>query len=187
MNVFVSGSTNPKIDKKYLAGYDKIADYFAKHNIESIIVASVYGAIGEMYKLLNERGAKVRGLSPKVYASENVGMDLTNYKVVENLYELQQEFIDFSDITLVIAGGNGTLAELFMFTDLIKSKYTTNPVIIYNVNGIYSVIRDYLDWLLKIHTLEQFQRDFFVFCDTPEDVIKELEKHRKKIDKAIKK
>ena len=183
MNVFLSGSTNPKIQKKYLKGYDKIADYFAEKNIETIIVASIYGAIGNMYSLLTERGAKVRGLSPKVYASENVDMKLTDYKIVENLFELQKEFLKFSDISLVIAGGNGTLAELFMFTDLIKSKYTTNPVVIYNVSGLYSPIRDYLDSLLKKHTLEQFQRDYFIFCDTPEEVIEALEKHRKKIDK----
>lgn len=181
MNIFIAGSTNPRMKKKYTEGIDKIAGHLASKKHTLVMVASRAGSIGAMYTEFRRNKGKVIGYSPLCYEEEGRGIEFDEFSMVDNIYELQKYFLKSSEMTLVLPGGNGTLAELFMFTDLIKSKFTNNPVIIYNVNGFFDTIKTYLDFLMKEGVLESFQKKFFNFCDTPEEVIKAIDKIAKSL------
>lgn len=179
MKILVAGSANGKIDKKYLVGIDKIAAYIADNKHDLIIVGTTVGTVGEMYKGVSKRNGRIDVLSPLAYIDEAKGMKSNSLLIVDSLFTMQRLFLSNSDISVFLPGGNGTLAELFMLTDLRKSKYTKNPTIIFNIKGFYDPIRNYLDFMMSAGVLEQFQRDYFIFCDTPEEVISELKKHNK--------
>lgn len=176
MKVFVCGSANQKIHPKYLEGIDKIAEFLATNDIELICVASSFGAIGEVYRKYEKHGGHIDLIQPKAYAHETVNMKGDTLIKVDNLYELQQIATRNSEVTLVLPGGNGTLAELYMITDSIKSKFDTDPVIIYNVHGFYDRVKEMNDFFMDVNVLEQFQYDYFNFCNTPEEVISALKK-----------
>lgn len=182
MRIFASGSASKNLLPKYCEGLDKLAEYLAKNDDSIIIVGTTSGSVGCLYHEMRKRKGLIDVLSPVVYKKEAEGMqDIRNMSLVDSLFTLQRLFLANSDATVVLPGGNGTLAELFMFTDLIKSKYTQNPVIIFNINGFYDDIKKYLKFLSEAGALEQFQHDFFKFCNSPEEVIVELEKYKKNI------
>lgn len=179
MKIFICGSANPRINPKYLEGINEIADFMLSKNIGIICVSSSFGSIAEMYNNYEKNKGQVDLIQPRPYAHEIGNMKGDTITQVENLYSLQQIALKDSDATLVLPGGNGTLAELYMITDGIKSKFDTDPVIIYNCNGFYDKVKEMNDFLMEAGVMEKYQYNYFNFCNTPQEVIKALKKNLK--------
>ena len=176
MKVFIAGSVNKKINPKYLEGIAEIGNYLVKKKHSIICVGAPTGSIGEMYNTYTKKKGHVDIIVPKPYAWEAEGMEAKSITKVDTLYMLQQIALNNTELTIVLPGGNGTLAELYMITDSIKSKFDTDKVIIYNVNGFYDKVKEMNDFMMDAGTLEEDQYDFFTFCNTPKEVIEEIEK-----------
>ena len=186
MKVFVCGSVDPRIKPKYLEGIDKIASNILDHHDGVICVGSQTGSIGAMYTKMIEGDGFVDIIVPAPYAHEAQGMIANSITAVDTLFMLQQVALRNTDVTIVLPGGNGTLAELYMITDSIKSGFDTDEVIIYNINGFYDHIKDMNDFMLEAGTINDFQYTFFTWCNTPEEVIEVLEKKRNKLLNNVK-
>lgn len=180
MKVFVCGSVDPRIKPEYLEGIDKIADDLLANHDGVMCVGSKTGSIGAMYNEMIKGDGFVDIIVPTPYADEAVGMIANSVTVVDTLYILQQVALRNTSVTIVLPGGNGTLAELYMITDSIKSKFDTDIVIIYNINGFYDKIKEMNDFMLEAGTLNNEQYKYFTWCNTPEEVIKVLHKVREK-------
>ncbi len=183
MKVFVCGSVDPRIKTKYLEGIDKIASNLLEHNDGIMCVGSKTGSVGAFYNKMIEGDGFVDIIVPAPYADEAEGMIANSVTAVDTLFMLQQVALRNTKATIVLPGGNGTLAELYMITDSIKSKFDTDVVIIYNINGFYDKIKEMNDFMLDAGVLNKSQYKYFTWCNTPEEVIKELDKVRYKIFK----
>ena len=181
MKVFVCGSVDPRIKEKYLEGIDKIAEYFLQNNDGVMCVGSQTGSIGAMYKKMIEGDGFVDIIVPAPYAHEAAGMIANSITQVDTLFILQQIALKNTRATLVLPGGNGTLAELYMITDSIKSKFDTDIVIIYNINGFYNYVKEMNEFMSEAGVINDMQKNFFTFCDTADEVIEALEKWRNKV------
>ena len=171
MRVFVAGSSNPRLEKKYTEGIDKIAEFLLSQNLSIMCTGTNVGAIGEFYNYYLNNNGRIHFLVADAYKDEAEGLAYNTTTSVASLYELQQIALHDSILTIILPGGNGTLAELYMLTDNIKTKFDTDPIIIYNCNGFYDSIKKMNDFMLNCGAMEQFQHDYFQFCNTPEDVI----------------
>ena len=181
MKIFVCGSVDPRIKPQYLEGIDKIASNILEHNDGVICVGSQTGSIGAMYSKMIEGDGFVDIIVPTPYAHEAQGMIANSITAVDTLFMLQQVALRNTEVTLILPGGNGTLAELFMITDSIKSKFDTDKVIIYNINGFYNHIKDMNDFMLEAGVLNHNQYEYFTWCNTPEEVIAVINDVRDKI------
>jgi len=179
MKVFICGSVDPNLKKEYLVGIDKIAQYIAKNGDRTLSVGATTGSIGAMYNNMKKNKGHIDLIVPAPFIKDAEGMTADSILAVDTLFMLQQIALRNSDITIVLPGGNGTLAELYMITDSIKSKFDTDTVIIYNINGFYNHLKEMNDFLMEAGALQKYQYDFFNWCDTPEEVIALLEKNRK--------
>lgn len=184
MKIFVCGSVDPRIKQEYLEGIDVIAEDILAHNDGVMCVGSKTGSIGAMYNKMIEGDGFVDIIVPTPYADEAEGMLANSITKVDTLFMLQQVALRNTRATIVLPGGNGTLAELYMITDSIKSKFDTDVVIIYNINGFYDKIKEMNDFMLEAGVLNERQHKFFTWCTTPEEVIDELDKVREEILKA---
>lgn len=180
MNAFITGSASARLNKKYLQGVDTIATYLAKKGYGVFCVGTSAGSIGAFYHAFCQHSENATLLVPIAYADEVNGMNKGKRIVVDTLFNLQEIGLRNSQVTLVLPGGNGTLGELYMATDLKKSKFDDDLVIIYNINGFYDKIKEMNDFMLEAGSLEPFQYEYFNFCNTPEEVIELLEKNEKK-------
>ena len=184
MKVFVCGSVDQRIKPEYLEGIDKIAENILSHNDGVMCVGAQTGSIGAMYSKMIEGDGFVDIIVPAPYAHEAKGMIANSITAVDTLFVLQQVALRNTEVTLVLPGGNGTLAELYMITDSIKSKFDTDEVIVYNINGFYDHIKDMNDFMLEAGVLSEMQYKFFTWCNTPEEVIAVLDKTREKLLKS---
>lgn len=178
MKVFICGSVSEKIKQKYLEGIDKIAENLIAHDDGVMLVGAQTGSIGAMYNKMVEGKGRIDIIVPTPYADEAEGMVADSIIKVDTLFLLQQVALRNTSVTIVLPGGNGTLAELYMITDSIKSKFDTDLVIVYNNNGFYDHVKAMNDFMLKAGTLNETQYKYFTWCDTCEEVIAELDSVR---------
>ncbi len=186
MKIFVCGAVNKKINPKYLEGIDVIAKNITEHNDGIICVGSKTGSVGAMYNGVIDGDGFVDIIVPTPYADEAEGMIANSVTKVDTLFMLQQIALRNSDITIILPGGNGTLAELYMITDSIKSKFDTDKVLIYNINGFYNPLKHMNNFMIDAGVLEEEQWKYFTWCDTPEQIISHLDKKRKEMFKKSK-
>lgn len=186
MKVFICGTVDARIKPKYLEGIDKIGKSLLAHNDGIICVGAQTGSIGEMYNTMIEGDGFVDIIVPAPYAHEAEGMIANSVTQVDTLFILQQVALKNTRATVVLPGGNGTLAELYMITDSIKSKFDTDVVIIYNCNGFYDKLKEMNDFMMEAGTLTKEQYKFFTWCNTAEEVIEALNKQRDRIAEEVK-
>ena len=178
MKFFICGTVDKNLKKKYYDGVDKIAKNLADNNDGIMCVGAATGSIGAMYNNMSKLKGRIDLIVPTPYKDEAEGMVANSVTAVDTLFLLQQVALRNTDATIVLPGGNGTLAELYMITDSIKSKFDTDNVIIYNVHGFYDNLKKMNDFMMEAGALQQYQYDFFNWCDTPEQVIDAIEKIR---------
>ena len=186
MKIFVCGTVDHHIKPMFLEGIDLIAKDIVKHNDGIICVGAKTGSIGEMYKNVIDGDGFVDVIVPTPYADESEGMIANSIIKVDTLFMLQQIALRNSEATIILPGGNGTLAELYMITDSIKSKFDTDKVIIYNINGFYKHLKYMNEFMIRAGTLQPDQYNYFTWCNTAEEVIEELNKVRLEQEKKHK-
>lgn len=179
MKVFICGTVDKRLKKKYYEGVDKIAKNLVENGDGIMSVGASTGSIGEMYNNMKKLKGHIDLIVPAPYVKDAEGMTADSLIAVDSLFMLQQIALRNTSATIVLPGGNGTLAELYMITDSIKSKFDTDLVIIYNINGFYDKLKEMNDFMMEAGALTKFQYDFFNWCDTSEEVIALLDKCRK--------
>lgn len=175
MNIFVCGGVSPKVKKKYLKGIDTLAELLAKNGHTIVCVGAKTGPIGEMYNNFKKAGGVALLMVPDCYTTDALGMD-NQMVAMPNLYSLQQFALKNSKATIVLPGGNGTLAELYMTIDNVKSGFDTDPIIVFNINGFYEPFINAQHLMIEAGVTNPEQNEKVSICNTPQEIIKELSK-----------
>lgn len=183
MKIFIAGTVNKNINKKYLDGIRELSVKLLANNHQIICVGAKTGAIGEVYNTYINSNGHVDIIVPVPYAAEADGMKANSRTVVDTLFVLQQIALRNTNATIVLPGGNGTLAELYMITDSKQSNFDNDIVIVYNIHGFYDKIKEMNDFMLANGCLTKKQAKYFTFCNTADEVMAELKKWEKKINK----
>lgn len=173
MKIFICGGVDKNTKKKYLKDIDKLAQSLAKSGHSIILVGAQTGAIGKMYNSFISSDGKVDLIVPACYASdaENMKGNIIN---VENLYELQKTGLKSSAATIILPGGNGTVAEMFMCSDNIKAGFDTDPIYVFNINGYYDLIKQMQNHMINAGTMTTTQQKYLTFCDTYQEIVDKI-------------
>jgi len=175
MNIFVCGGVSPKIKKKFLEGIDTLAKFLVEHGHTITCVGAKTGAIGEIYASVKKYGGQALLMVPDCYENDAFGMD-NQMVAMPNLYSMQQFALKNSKATIVLPGGNGTLAELYMTIDNVKSGFDTDPIILFNINGFYDGFKLVEKGLIDAGVVDKSQDDKVFVCNTPEEIMKIISK-----------
>lgn len=178
MRYFICGGVDQDIKKEYRKGIKELAKSLVKRGDSIILVGAKTGAIGDMYNTFISLGGNVDLMVPECYASDADNMTARSTINVTNLYMLQQVGLKNSDATIILPGGNGTLAELYMLTDNVKAGFDKDPIILFNINGFYNKVKEMNEYLLTTGAMKPFQADNFTFAETYKDVLKILDNIR---------
>lgn len=174
MRIFVCGGVDADMKKEYLVGIKELAKNLVKDGHSMICVGAKTGAIGEMYNTFMKLGGAVDLIVPECYASDAENMTGRSTINVPNLYVLQQIGLKNSDATIILPGGNGTLAEMYMCSDNHKAGFDQDPILVFNVNGYYNLVKQMHDFMIEAGTMQPFQKKYLTFCDSYKDVLKNL-------------
>jgi hypothetical protein len=180
MRIFFCGGVDTKFDKKYLEGIEEVARGLIARGHSAIHIGTQSGPLGLIYKTYKANGGQTTLLAPDCYEDEAEGLPCHEKIRVTTLYQLQQIALKNSDLTIILPGGNGTLAELYMMTDNIKAGFDADPIVLFNINGFYDKIKEMNKFLIGAGAMRSYQEKFFTFLDTPTQVLDYVDKLAKK-------
>ncbi|WP_439183117.1 TIGR00730 family Rossman fold protein [Carboxylicivirga taeanensis] len=154
-NVTVFCASSPKVKPEYLEEAAKLAEELVKADYRIVYGGGEVGLMGVLATRALELQGQVRGIIPHFMVEvewEHKGV--TDMIHVNDMAERKKLLVKDSHAIVVLAGGIGTLEELFEVLSLKKLGQIVQPIIIVNTAGFFDPLLQMLDKLVD----EQFMR-----------------------------
>lgn len=124
---------------------------FAEKDVTLVYGGSNVGIMHVIADTMLAAGGKVVGVMPHNLIQREVAhKGLTEFHVVETMAERKAVMDKLSDAFVAMPGGIGTLDELFEVMSWNQLELITKPVALFNVEGYYNHLIDFLD-----HSVDQ--------------------------------
>lgn len=136
------------------------------------------GSVGIMGAIANSmmlNGGEVIGIIPKLLVEwEQQHSDITELIVVDDMHSRKKLIYEKSDAVIILAGGNGTLDELFETITWNTLKIHEMKVSILNTAGFYNNLIAHLSTMEQEGFLYDNWQSRIIVCTTPEEIIEQL-------------
>ena len=132
---------------------------------------SAIGLMGELADAALSAGGEVTGVEPRFFVDavlQHKGVQ--DLIVVETMQERKQKMISLGDAFIAFPGGTGTLEEISEIISMTCLGLTDKPCIIYNINGYYNILADYLDQMVAEGFMTPENRGKIFFAEDTEDL-----------------
>lgn len=143
-------------------------------------IALVYGggAIGLMGIVADAAmaaGGTVTGVIPKALADREVAhRGLTRLHIVGSMHERKAMMADLSDGFIAMAGGIGTLEEVFEIWTWGQLGDHRKPIALLNVGGFYDPLIGFLDTVVDAGFFRRRHRDMLIVGDEPGALLRRM-------------
>ena len=122
--------------------------------------------MGECFKKFIEHDRNVEAFTVEMYKNDLESLEGANCHLVDDTLVRFKEMYDLSDIILILPGGIGTLAELASALEEYRSNKEHKLIMIYNKDGFYSKIFEWMNQNINEGFLSQtLNNDFKVVED----------------------
>ena len=143
-------------DSRILQDAYKLGTTLAEKNITLIYGAAKIGVMGKVAEGALAKGGQVIGVIPEfLKKKEVVHSGLTRLITTENMHERKLIMHELSDGVVTLAGGYGTLEELFEMITWGQLGLHQKPIGILNTNGFYDDLLLLLKKMVKKGFLKQ--------------------------------
>ncbi|WP_196886099.1 TIGR00730 family Rossman fold protein [Aureivirga sp. CE67] len=171
----------------------EVGNYFAKNDIGLVYGGGKIGLMGTVADAVHENNGHTIGVIPEMLRHEEIIHDkVSEIIVTKTMSQRKIEMSKLVDGYIALAGGFGTLDEIFEALTLGQLGIEEKPVGFLNTNGFYDSMLEQLDLMVKEGFLRQQNRDMVLVSDSLEDLIEKMyaykaEKVSKVIDTAVRK
>ena len=153
----------------------KLGNYFAKHNISLVHGGGKIGMMGTIADTILAKNGEVIGVIPHLLRHEEVAhQEITKMIVTKKMSKRKVKISKLVDGYIALAGGFGTLDELFEALTLGQLGIENKPIGILNTNNFFDYSLKQLDVMVKEGFLKQENRDMLLVSTTIEDLIDKM-------------
>jgi len=135
------------------------------------------GLMGATAGAARDAGGKVFGVIPDFLVELEGILDGVDHKIVNNMHERKMMMFEESDAILTLPGGIGTLEELIEVLSWARLGLHRKPLIVLNINGFWSPLRDLLNHVVESDLADRALLDDLIFVDNVMDVFESAENH----------
>jgi uncharacterized protein (TIGR00730 family) len=144
-------------------------------NLRMVYGGGKAGLMGAIANAVLANGGKVMGVIPKILTEwEHQHEGLTELFVVPDMHTRKKMMYEMCDAAIVMAGGFGTLDELFEMLTWNQLKIHDKKIYVLNTEGFYNHLRMHLQHLNKEGFLYESLEERIVFCDTPVEIFNKI-------------
>ncbi len=166
MNVFIASSASKTIDSKYLNLAKETATYLAKEGLDLVFGGANFSMMGECFKAFVSEKRKIEAFTVDFYKNDLEELNEANCHLVSDTLIRFKKMYEMSDIIVILPGGIGTLAEFCSALEEFRSNIEKKLIIIYNIDGYYSKIFEWMNQNINEGFLNQtINNDFKVVED----------------------
>jgi hypothetical protein len=148
----------------------------ADHGCELLYGGGSVGLMKIIADVMMERHCKVTGTITQHLLDMRVGHpDIDELIVVETMAERKKILEDMADGFIALPGGIGTMDEFFEAYVLSQLRVFDKPVALYNVNGYYDGIVEFIQHIANEGFMRKEHADNLIVSDDPKDLLAKME------------
>jgi len=189
MKVCICGGTNPATNPKWLGVASKLGELLCKHDYEMVWGGNAFGVLSHIHKQYIEKQKANTLILPRAYEEDLKKMTVDKVVATDRVSERSRQMFEMTNVVIVIPGGIGTIYEFWYAVEGKRAGEYDIDIILLNYENFYK------------HQLEHFKfinengftkigkggapykmkaEDLFKVVETPEELIKELAKIKKR-------
>ena len=178
MNICVYGAASNEIHSSFINAVENFGETFAKRGHNLVFGAGGSGLMGAAARGVKKGGGKIYGFIPEFFRDENVEElfgECTELIFTKDMAERKKGMEDKADAFVIVPGGIGTFEEFFQVLTLKQLGRHTKPIAIFDINGYYKELIDFLDNSSKQRFIREACKSLYFYSDNPKEIIGFLE------------
>lgn len=151
---------------------EEIGKIITEHNLTLIYGGGKNGLMGIAANSVMNRGGKVYGIIPKVLVEwESQHEGITELLVVEDMHVRKRTIYERCDAAIILAGGFGSLDELFEILTWNQLAIHDKKVFLLNSNGFYDHLLAHLQKVADEGFLYGDLQEKFIVLQEPKELL----------------
>ncbi|TAN63792.1 MAG: TIGR00730 family Rossman fold protein [Magnetospirillum sp.] len=172
--VFCGSSFGSRPD--YAASAEALGRLIAQSGLGLVYGGGNVGLMGVVADAALAAGGEVIGVIPEAMMKWEVGhLDLTELRVVASMHERKATMADLADGFIALAGGIGTMEELFEVWTWGQLGLHAKPLGFLDVAGYYSHLHAFLDHMTDEGFLKPRHRDMVMVESDPDTLLARMQ------------
>nr|WP_294526166.1 TIGR00730 family Rossman fold protein [uncultured Blautia sp.] len=167
MNICVYGAASPDLEQSYYDQARQLGRMMGQRGHGLVFGGGNTGLMGAVARGVSEENGYILGIAPGFFNTPGVlYQKCTEFIMPETMRERKQLLEERSQATIVVPGGIGTYEEFFEILTLKSLGRIDRPIVLYNMNGYFDLMRSFLEHTAK----EKFMtKDILKLCRFMED------------------
>ena len=150
----------------------ELASIMAEHRIELVYGGGKKGIMGVVADTVMRKGGIVRGVIPQILVGwEHQHEGISELFVVEDMHVRKRKMYELCDGVVILAGGFGTLDELFETLTWNQLSIHDKKVFIMNTAGFYNHLLQHLEFLSQEGFLWNELDGLFTILNEPKELL----------------
>ena len=163
-------------DEIYKSQATVLGQTLAKHNIELVYGGANVGLMGAVANGVLNNGGKVIGVLPNFLKSKEIAHDhLTQLILVETMHERKTKMNELCDGVIALAGGFGTLEELFEMLTWAQLGLHKKPIAILNTNGFYDPLIALIQTMVDKGFLKEVNQQMLLVSNDIDELLDKMQ------------
>lgn len=163
-------------DEIYKSQATVLGQTLAKHNIELVYGGANVGLMGAVANGVLNNGGKVIGVLPNFLKSKEIAHDhLTQLILVETMHERKTKMNELRDGVIALAGGFGTLEELFEMLTWAQLGLHKKPIAILNTNGFYDPLIALIQTMVDKGFLKEVNQQMLLVSNDIDELLDKMQ------------
>ena len=159
-------------NKIYLQHAIELGRIMASNNITLVYGGGSVGIMGTIADEVLLKGGKVIGVIPQVLIDwEREHKSLSELLVVDNMHTRKKKMYDLCDAAVILAGGFGTLDELFEMVTWNQLSIHDKRIYIINSGGFYNHLIGHINQMQQEGFLYEAARERLTVLNEPGELI----------------
>jgi len=175
LRVCVYCASSQKCDPAYLEAAERLGRHLAGHRATLVYGGGGAGAMARLADGALSAGGTAIGILPRFMQDLEWGhQQLTELHIVEDMRERKHRMLQGADAVVALAGGCGTLEELFEAITLKRLGLYLGPIILVNTRGFYDRVVAVLENCIAEHFMHTRHGEIWTLVNEPEDVMEAI-------------
>lgn len=164
---------------RFEASARELSREMAKRDLSLIYGAGKVGLMGVVADEMLRAGQEVVGIIPQKLVDREVAhTGCTELIIVETMRDRKWLMAERGDGFIALPGGIGTLEELFEIMTLNQLQYIQKPLALYNVDGYYDKLIDFLNHAMDQGFMYPMQQELLLVSEDPIDLLDQMEAYQ---------
>lgn len=154
----------------------ELGNEFVKRDIALVYGGAKIGLMGVIAETILSQGGKVIGVIPKLLEKEEVvNKDATELITTKTMSERKVIMSKLCDGYISLAGGFGTLDELFEGLTMSQLHIEQKPNGILNINGYFDFLLKQVDHMISQGFVRPNNKDLLIVNDSVQELLNQME------------